>query len=106
MSNDQVTVGGLTVHNQTFAEVTKEPGIAFVAARFDGILGLGFDTIAVTHATPWWYHAVDQKLVDEPVFAFYLNRTAGSSTWTGSRWVTQPSVRVAARPLRILEPVF
>jgi len=77
MSNDQVTVGGLTVQNQTFAEVTKEPGIAFVAARFDGILGLGFDTIAVTHATPWWYHAVDQKLVDEPVFAFYLNRTAG-----------------------------
>jgi len=77
MSNDQVTVGGLTVHNQTFAEVTKEPGIAFVAAHFDGILGLGFSSIAVTHATPWWYHAVDQKLVDEPVFAFYLNRTAG-----------------------------
>merc|ERR1712028_316567 len=77
MSNDQVTVGGLTVQNQTFAEVTKEPGIAFVAARFDGILGLGFNSIAVTHATPWWYHAVDQKLVDEPVFAFYLNRTAG-----------------------------
>merc|ERR1712195_78586 len=59
------------------AEVTKEPGIAFVAAHFDGILGLGFSSIAVTHATPWWYHAVDQKLVDEPVFAFYLNRTAG-----------------------------
>ena len=77
MSNDDVTVGGLTVKSQTFAEVTKEPGIAFVAAHFDGILGLGFNTIAVTHATPWWYHAVDQKLVDEPVFAFYLNRTAG-----------------------------
>jgi len=77
MSNDQVTVGGLTVDNQTFAEVTKEPGIAFVAAHFDGILGLGFNTIAVTHATPWWYHAMEQKLVDEPVFAFYLNRTAG-----------------------------
>jgi len=77
MSNDEVTVGGLTVQNQTFAEVTKEPGIAFVAAHFDGILGLGFDSIAVTHATPWWYHVVEQKLVDEPVFAFYLNRTAG-----------------------------
>lgn len=77
MSNDQVSVGGLTVPNQTFAEVTKEPGIAFIAAHFDGILGLGFASIAVTGATPWWYHAVDAGLVDEPVFAFYLNRTAG-----------------------------
>jgi len=77
MSNDQVSVGGLTVANQTFAEVVKEPGIAFIAAHFDGILGLGFKSIAVTGATPWWYHAVEQKLVEEPVFAFYLNRAAG-----------------------------
>ena len=77
MSNDKVSVGGLTVANQTFAEVTKEPGIAFVAAHFDGILGLSFAGIAVTGATPWWYHAVEQKLVAEPVFAFYLNRKAG-----------------------------
>jgi len=77
MSGDTVSVGGLRVVNQTFAEVTKEPGVAFIAAHFDGILGLGFASIAVTGATPWWYHAVEQKLVDEPVFAFYLNRQAG-----------------------------
>lgn len=77
MSSDTVSVGGLKVVNQTFAEVVKEPGVAFVAAHFDGILGLGFASIAVTGATPWWYHAVEQKLVDEPVFAFYLNRKAG-----------------------------
>jgi phytepsin len=76
MSQDKVSVGGL-VANTTFAEVTKEPGIAFIAAQFDGILGLAFASIAVTGATPWWYHVVDQKLVDEPVFAFYLNRQAG-----------------------------
>ena len=77
MSTDQVSVGGLTVGRQGFAEVTKEPGVAFIAAHFDGILGLGFKSIAVTGAVPWWYHAVDQHLVDEPVFAFYLNRKAG-----------------------------
>jgi len=77
MSGDTVSVGGLKVDNVTFAEVVKEPGLAFVAAHFDGILGLGFASIAVTGATPWWYHAVEQKLVDEPVFAFYLNRQAG-----------------------------
>ena len=57
--------------------MTKEPGVAFIAAHFDGILGLGFKSIAVTGAVPWWYHAVDQQLVQEPVFAFYLNRKAG-----------------------------
>jgi len=77
MSDDVVSVGGLSVTSQTFAEVTKEPGIAFVAAHFDGILGLGFASIAVTGATPWWYNAVDAHLVDEPVFAFYLNRVSG-----------------------------
>jgi phytepsin len=76
MSNDLVSVGGLAA-KVDFAEVTKEPGVAFIAAKFDGILGLGFSSIAVNHATPWWYHVVDQKLVDAPVFAFYLNRKAG-----------------------------
>jgi len=77
MSSDKVTVGGLTVPSQGFAEVTKEPGVAFIAAHFDGILGLGFKSIAVTGAVPWWYHAVDLHLVQEQVFAFWLNRKAG-----------------------------
>jgi len=77
MSNDKVSVGGLTVARQGFAEVTKEPGVAFIAAHFDGILGLAFQSIAVTGATPWWYHALEASLVPQPVFAFYLNRKAG-----------------------------
>ena len=51
--------------------------MAFIAARFDGILGLAFQRLAVTGATPWWYHAVEARLVPQPVFAFYLNRKAG-----------------------------
>eukprot|EP00954_Amorphochlora_amoebiformis_P017445 1319211-Amorphochlora_amoeboformis.AAC.2 len=77
MSQDTITIGGLKVKNQLFAEVTKEPGVAFIAANFDGIMGLAFDSIAVNHAPPVFYNIMDQNLVDTNQFAFYLNRTAG-----------------------------
>lgn len=45
-------------------------------AKFDGILGLGFKEFAVADATPVWYNMVDQGVVSEPVFSFWLNRNA------------------------------
>ncbi|CAM1509095.1 Fc.00g028340.m01.CDS01 [Cosmosporella sp. VM-42] len=82
VSNDVMTIGDLTIENQDFAEATSEPGLAFAFGRFDGILGLGYDTISVNHITPPFYQMVNQKLLDEPVFAFYLGDTEGESEAT------------------------
>ncbi|KAJ9176887.1 hypothetical protein P3X46_012154 [Hevea brasiliensis] len=73
-SQDNVKVGDLVVKNQDFIEATKEPGITFLAAKFDGVLGLGFQEISVVKAVPVWYNMVNQGLVTEQVFSFWLNR--------------------------------
>ncbi|XP_015899398.3 aspartic proteinase isoform X1 [Ziziphus jujuba] len=75
-SEDHVKVGDLVVKDQEFIEATREPSITFVVAKFDGILGLGFQEISVGNAVPVWYNMVNQGLVKEPVFSFWFNRNA------------------------------
>ncbi|GFS29400.1 aspartic proteinase A1 [Actinidia rufa] len=65
-----------TVSKLEFIEATSEPGITFMVAKFDGILGLGFREISVGDAVPLWYNMVTQGLIKEPVFSFWLNRNA------------------------------
>ncbi|KAL6197900.1 hypothetical protein ACLB2K_027692 [Fragaria x ananassa] len=77
-SNDNVKVGDLIVKDQEFIEATSEPGLTFLAAKFDGLLGLGFQEISVGNAVPVWYNMIKQGLIKEPVFSFWMNRNAAA----------------------------
>ncbi|KAL7205532.1 hypothetical protein ACSBR2_018465 [Camellia fascicularis] len=74
LSQDNVGVGDLVVNDQVFMEATKEGSLTFVVAKFDGILGLGFQEISVGDVVPVWYNMVEQGIVKEEVFSFWLNR--------------------------------
>ena len=73
-SKDTVTLAqDIAVKHQKFAEVDNASGmgIGYIMGKFDGILGLGFESIAIGGSTVFG-SAVEQGLVKDPVFAFYL----------------------------------
>ena len=67
-------MGNVTLKDQLFAEATHQPGISFIAAKFDGILGMAFTKISVNGIIPVFQGMVGQGLVDSPVFGFWLDR--------------------------------
>jgi len=73
LSADNLGFGSFVVLNQTFGQATAEPGIAFDAAKFDGILGLAFVTISADHVTPVWYNIVSQNLVSQNLFSVWMS---------------------------------
>ncbi|KAF6253148.1 aspartic proteinase [Scenedesmus sp. NREL 46B-D3] len=80
LSSDKLSWGGLAIQDQLFAEAVSEPGLTFVAAKFDGILGMGFPMIAVTGANPPFHQALDQGLLAAPLFSFWLSRDPSSAS--------------------------
>uniref|UniRef100_A0A8C5NYM1 Cathepsin E n=1 Tax=Jaculus jaculus TaxID=51337 RepID=A0A8C5NYM1_JACJA len=74
IGQDQVSVEGLTVSGQQFGESVKEPGQTFVNAEFDGILGLGYPSLAAGGVTPVFDNMMAQNLLEFPVFSVYMSR--------------------------------
>ncbi|KAJ7344359.1 hypothetical protein JRQ81_000309 [Phrynocephalus forsythii] len=79
LSQDTVTIGDIAVENQMFGEAVSQPGITFIAAKFDGILGMAYPKISVKKVTPFFDNVMEQQLLDKNIFSFYLNRNPSSS---------------------------
>ncbi|XP_018367048.1 PREDICTED: lysosomal aspartic protease-like [Trachymyrmex cornetzi] len=82
LSIDVVNIAGVDVENQTFGEITRQHGKSFEYAMYDGILGLSYPTLAFTGATPLFINLINQRLVKNPIFSFYIERNPNVS-WDG-----------------------
>ncbi|XP_001357029.2 cathepsin E [Drosophila pseudoobscura] len=76
LSTDRLKIAGLTVKNQTFAEITSMPESVFNRSNFDGIFGLGFRSISIGDVNPPLLNLFEQGLIEAPLFSLILNRNA------------------------------
>merc|ERR1712178_544975 len=85
-SADNVNVGPFAIKDFTFAEVdnTAGLGLGYRVGKFDGILGLGCDTISVGHVPTFMNKLVASGQLPQPVFGFYLgNNVPGELVFGG-----------------------
>ncbi|KAH8377087.1 hypothetical protein KR093_003398 [Drosophila rubida] len=78
LSTDTVSISGLAIESQTFGEAIAQPNGSFTGVPFDGILGMGYQSIAVDQVVPPFYNLYAQGLIEEATFGFYLARNASA----------------------------
>jgi hypothetical protein len=76
ISRDDVSLGGVTVHDQYFAEATSLASF-FKDAQLDGILGMGYPDLATGGVLPVFDNIF--KETGHEMFAFYLDSQPGST---------------------------
>ncbi|XP_069481351.1 gastricsin-like [Ambystoma mexicanum] len=76
---DTVSIQGISITQQEFALSVNEPGTNFVYAQFDGILGLAYPSIAADGATTVMEGMMNQGLLSQNIFGFYLSQENAQS---------------------------
>jgi len=70
----------MCVEKQTLLESVEEPGPTFAMAKFDALIGMGYDALGAKGVTtPFSKLMKSSDKCPEPVFAFYLNRNNGET---------------------------
>nr|DBA33879.1 TPA: hypothetical protein GDO54_001500 [Pyxicephalus adspersus] len=74
---DTVTIQGLSIQNQELGLSVTEPSSFFYYAKFDGILGMAYQSMSAGGATTAIQGLIHQNLIPQPVFSFYLTGQSG-----------------------------
>jgi hypothetical protein len=77
-SYDNFQLGSLLIKKQGFAQITDESG--FDGDKEDGLLGLGYSSLADSGFPTIIDNAYNQKLIPNKIFAFYLNTNEKTSS--------------------------
>jgi len=64
----------LCLEKQAFLESVQEPGPTFAMAKFDGLVGMGYDALAAKGMTTPFTQLMKSDKCEEKVFAFYMNK--------------------------------
>nr|XP_028587863.1 LOW QUALITY PROTEIN: gastricsin-like [Podarcis muralis] len=75
---DTMRLQNIVVTKQEFGLSENEPGSNFVYAQFDGILGMAYPSLAVGGATTALEGMLQQNLLSQPIFSFYLSSQPSS----------------------------
>ena len=78
LASDHVEMGGFTVENQVFGLVDQMT-VDLTTGTVAGILGLAFQSLANSGASPWWQTIQKGGQWDEPVMSFFLTRSVSPS---------------------------
>jgi gastricsin len=67
-------VQNIKVPNQEFGLSEKEPGLTFLIAKFDGIMGLAYPSLSAGDATTALQGMLKEGALSSPLFSVYLGR--------------------------------
>jgi len=76
LAQDSVNMGGFVVQNQVLTLAT-DTSSNFLQAPISGLMGLAFQTIAQSKATPFWQSLANGNSFSTPEMAFFLTRFNG-----------------------------
>jgi len=79
LSVDDLVIDTLNVTSLVFGEATSLADF-FTGQPLDGILGLGYPSIASDGVTPPFDEMIHQNLIKAPIFSFFLDSTPGSES--------------------------